>query len=131
MIGENFYQVMDCKFFSLPVTKMDVTKAMVSAGLAVDAFHSVHVEDLDDYDDHEEFYFLLATKEAWFCFPAPGELRDLVWGLVGIKSVYIMGGRQCKTIPISGLRVLVHTNEIWMFSVNKITLKVKMYKNAG
>ena len=32
--------------------------------------------------------------------------------------------RQCKTIPILGLRALVHPNETWMFPLNDIAIKV-------
>ena len=34
------------------------------------------------------------------------------------------GGRQCKTVPILGLRVLVHPNQTWTFPLNDIAIKV-------
>ena len=34
------------------------------------------------------------------------------------------GGRQCKTVPIPGLRVLVHPNQTWTFPLNDIAIKV-------
>ena len=38
---------------------------------------------------------------------------DIRNGLV--PKMCTSGGRQCKTVPILGFRVLVHPNQTWMF----------------
>ena len=38
--------------------------------------------------------------------------NGLVW------KICTSGGRQCKTVPIPGLRVLVYPNQTWTFSPN-------------
>ena len=42
----------------------------------------------------------------------------------------ISKGRQCKTVPISGLHILVQPNQKWMFPLNDIT-KVTKCTNYG
>ena len=39
-------------------------------------------------------------------------------------KICTLGGSQCKTVPISGLPVLVHPNQTWIFPVIDITIKV-------
>ena len=41
-----------------------------------------------------------------------------------VPKMCTSGGRQCKTVPIPGLRVLVHPNQTWLFPLNDITIKV-------
>ena len=54
-------------------------------------------------------------------------LPNLVWVFTRDGSVSKMctsGGRQCKTVPIPELRVLVHPNQTWIFPLNDIAIKV-------
>ena len=39
------------------------------------------------------------------------------------------GGHQCKTVPIPGLYILVHTKQTWTFPLNDITIKVAKCTN--
>ena len=39
------------------------------------------------------------------------------------------GGRQCKAVPIFGLRVLVHLKQTWMFPLNDIATKSPSAQN--
>ena len=41
-----------------------------------------------------------------------------------VSKMCTSGGRQCKTVPIPGLRVLVHPNQTWTFPLNDIAIKV-------
>ena len=41
-----------------------------------------------------------------------------------VPKMRTSGGRQSKTVPIPGFRVLVHPNQIWMFPLHDITIKV-------
>ena len=41
-----------------------------------------------------------------------------------VSKICTSGGRQCKTVPIPGLRILVHPNQTWTFPLNDIAIKV-------
>ena len=41
-----------------------------------------------------------------------------------VSKMCTSGGRQCKTVPIPELRVLVHPNQTWIFPLNNIAIKV-------
>ena len=41
-----------------------------------------------------------------------------------VSKMCTSGGRQCKTVPILELRVLVHPNQTWIFPLNNIAIKV-------
>ena len=44
-----------------------------------------------------------------------------------VSKMCTSGGRQCKTVPIPGLRILVHPNQtwtFWMFPLKDIAIKV-------
>ena len=41
-----------------------------------------------------------------------------------VSKMCTSGGRQCKTVPIPELRVLVHPNQTWIFPLNDIAIKV-------
>ena len=41
-----------------------------------------------------------------------------------VSKMCISGGSQCKTLPILGLRILVHPYQTWMFPLNNIAIKV-------
>ena len=40
-----------------------------------------------------------------------------------VPKMCTSGGRQCKTVPIPELRVLVHPNQTWTFPLNDIAIK--------
>ena len=41
-----------------------------------------------------------------------------------VPKMCTLGARQCKNVPIPGLRILVHSNQTMTFPVNEITIKV-------
>ena len=41
-----------------------------------------------------------------------------------VSKMCTSGGRQCKTVPIPELHVLVHPNQTWIFPLNDIAIKV-------
>ena len=57
--------------------------------------------------------------------PAGSLLQYTRDGLV--SKMCTSGCRQCKTVLIPGLRVLVHPNQTWMFPLYKIAIKVPKY----
>ena len=44
-----------------------------------------------------------------------------------VPKMCTSGGRQCKTVPIPGLYILVNPNQTWTFPLNKIAIKVPKY----
>ena len=44
-----------------------------------------------------------------------------------VLKLSTLGGRQCKTVPNLGVRVLVHPHQTWTHPVNDITINVTKY----
>ena len=41
-----------------------------------------------------------------------------------VQNMCTSGGRQCKTVPIQELHVLLHPKQTWTFPLNEIAIKV-------